>query len=276
MEAVDYKKLQDTQLEIMDEIHKICIENDIKYYLIGGSAIGAIRHKGPIPWDVDIDVGMPRADYIRFREICLNLPESSKYEYHDWTNSKDFIPPHCLFCKKGTTVKTIYSKYNTKQREYGAFVDIIPIDNAPSDRNELHKFEKKLRLIQQLKNRKLCYFYNDYSNHKAEHIIKTVISKMMFFVSTRYLNRLEEKVMMSYFSVDTGYTGSLAGRYSFEKECKPTWMFGNPQLVPFSGREYYVPEHIHEFLTVQYGDYMKLPPVEERKANLNYFTEVKL
>ena len=276
MNNSDLLLLQKTQLEIMDEVHKICIENHLIYYLIGGSAIGAIRHQGPIPWDVDIDVGIPRSDYIRFREYCIDNLDDSKFEFHDWTNSEDYIPPHALLCKKNTRVKTIYSDYNKKQREYGAFVDIIPLDNVPSNIKARNVLEYKLRLIQRIKSRKICYFYDDFSNNKLKHIIKTIISKLLFFISVKQLNELEEKVLMSYYNDDTGYMGSLAGRYSFEKECKPCWVFGNPQLVCFSGREYYIPEHIHEFLKMQYGDYMKYPSIEEQQANLNYYTEIVL
>lgn len=276
MNANDFIQLQKTEIEIMDEIHRICCEQGIRYYLIGGAAIGAVRHKGPIPWDVDIDIGMPRTDYMKFREYCLETSDESVYEYHDWTNSKNYIPPHSLLCKKGTEVKTIYSKYNKKQREYGAFVDIIPLDNAPDNLTDLKKLEKRLRLVQKIKDRKICYFYTGFKHHKLEHIIKIIISKFLFFVSVKKLNEIEEKVMMTYSKNNTGYMASMAGRYGFERETKPNWMYGKPTLTEFAGRKYFVPEHIHEFLTINYGDYMKLPPKEEQQANLNYFVYVKL
>ena len=276
MNAEDFVKLQNTEIEIMDEIHKICCEQGIRYYLIGGAAIGAIRHKGPIPWDVDIDIGMPRKDYVHFRAYCLEHLCGTNYEYHDWTNSDYYIPPHCLFCKKGTTVRTVYSQFNKKQREYGAFVDVIPLDNAPDNPKELIRLEKKLRRIQRLKARKVCYFYTDFKNHKLEHIIKFIFSKLLFFLSIEKINELEEKVMMTYDHVNTGYMASMAGKYNFKRETKPNWIYGRPTLADFAGRKYFVPEHIHEFLTINYGDYMKLPPKEEQQMNYDYFVEVKL
>jgi len=275
MTKEEFHRLQNVELEIMDEIHRICTENDIEYFLIGGSAIGAVRHNGMIPWDVDIDVGMTRPDYERFGEYCRNKLHSDLYEYHDWHNTKDYIPPHGTFCKKGTEIRTVYAKYNKREREYGIFVDIIPHDNAPNSEKKVKKLEKKLRFVQRIKDRKICYFYNDYDNHKMEHIIKLIISKALFWISIKRLNMLEEKIMRSYENVNTDYLAAMAGKYSFAQENRPKKVYGTPLLVPFSGRHYYVPEKVDEYLTITYGDYMKIPPIDEQKINYTYFEKVK-
>lgn len=97
---------------------------------------------------------------------------------------------------------------------------------------------------------------------------------MLFWISVEKLNQIEEKVMMTYALKDTGYMASMAGRYGFDRECKANSIYGTPQLVPFAGRSYYVPEKVHEFLTINYGNYMQLPPKEEQNANYSYFEEI--
>ncbi len=273
MDKCEIEKLQNVQLEIMDFIHDICVKNSIPYYLVGGSVIGAVRHKGHIPWDVDIDIGMHRENYDRFREYCLTH-KFENYSYHDYTNTPNFIPPHALLCKNGTAVRTKFSKYNKRQREYGIFVDIIPLDNAPSDIKELRKLEKKIRFVQKIKARKVCYFYNDFSAHKAQHIIKKMISMSLFWISINRLNALEDKTMRLYNGSTSDLWVAMAGRYSFDKECKPKTIYGEPTLMEFAGRMYYVPEQAHEYLSMTYGDYMKIPSFEVQNEGYSYYETI--
>ena len=90
MTEQEFKRLQEAQIEIMDEVHRLCEENGIEYYLIAGSALGAVRHGGFIPWDFDIDVGMRRAEYERFREVCL-AGLSERCIYRDFRNTPLFV-----------------------------------------------------------------------------------------------------------------------------------------------------------------------------------------
>ena len=132
MNKADFKKLQSVQMEIMDEVHRVCTENNILYYIIAGTALGAVRHGGFIPWDLDIDVAMPRSDYERFQKIC-NEKMSDRFICRNYKNTKGYLRPHALVCIKDTYLSTKSEKYNTNEQNLGIYLDVFPLDNAPDD-----------------------------------------------------------------------------------------------------------------------------------------------
>ena len=107
MTLEEAEKLKKVQLEIMDEIDRICEDNNICYYIVGGTLIGAIRHKGFIPWDVDMDIAMPRKEYDRFKRICSDQLDI-KYQYCDYTNVENYDRPHAVVCVKNTKLISIF------------------------------------------------------------------------------------------------------------------------------------------------------------------------
>lgn len=89
------QQVQKKQIEIMDMVHNLCVNEEISYYIVGGTALGAIRHGGFIPWDVDIDIAMPRGDYERFLAICDEKLPKNLICYH-FRKESDYFPPHAL------------------------------------------------------------------------------------------------------------------------------------------------------------------------------------
>ena len=143
MEQKELKKLQLTQLKIMDLIHEFCVKNDIKYYMIGGTLLGSVRHKGFIPWDLDIDIAMLRTDYDKFKKISHQLPAC--LEYHYYGNFKKYSRPHCEVALKNTMIHARSDKYNKKTYYNGIFIDIFPLDYLPSDNKNLIKQEQQIK-----------------------------------------------------------------------------------------------------------------------------------
>lgn len=107
----------------MDYIHDVCEKNNISYYIVGGTLIGALRHKGFIPWDIDIDISMPREDYSRFKNIFINECKESDFEYLDYSILDNFFKPHAIVRKKFTSFR-IKDDINSKY-DYGVFVDVF-------------------------------------------------------------------------------------------------------------------------------------------------------
>lgn len=270
MDIQEFKKLQQTQMEIMDEIHRVCCDNGIKYYIIGGTALGAVRHSGFIPWDLDIDIAMPRVDYERFAEVGENQL-SNRFCYKSYKNTKGYTRPHALVCINNTLLYTKYSKLNTNEVNYGIYMDIFPLDNAPSSKELQKKQAKQLKFINKLKAIRHGY---SFSEKLWKRIIKKSIAKLLFFISIDKMNEKFDRVSRLYENVDSNMMCSMASHYSYDKQCMSSEIYGKPTLVRFEDRQYYAPEKIDEYLTRIYGDYMQLPPEEERRANLSAFEKV--
>lgn len=270
MEQKQLKKVQESQLEIMDEIHRICLENDITYYIIAGTALGSVRHKGFIPWDLDIDIALPRNDYDKMKKICKEKM-NSKFIYRDHLNTTNFIPPHALICIKNTTLVNRFDKFNPDIKNLGIYLDVFPLDNAPDNPLLREEQEKKLKRLKKIKNYKLALSHD---SSKVKKIIKKLIRFTLFWISVEKINTKMDNIMRKYNDQNTTHVCSMASGYSYTKQCILKQVYGKPTEVIFENRKYFAPEKIHEYLLKIYGDYMKLPSIEEQKANLDIFEEV--
>ncbi len=266
----EFRKLQLTQLEIMDEIHRICVENDISYYLIGGTALGAVRHGGFIPWDLDIDIAMKRYDYDRFKQVCEKSLDK-RFIYRDYANSQNYNHPHALVCIKNTILVNKFDKFNPQMENFGIYLDIFPLDNAPADKVKSMKQAEDLIKIKRLKQYKVAMCYQ---KSIVKTIVKKVISGAIFWTSVDKINKKMDECMRQYNNEETGFLCSMASHYSYEKQYMPQEVYGTPQLIKFEDRQYYCPQNVDEYLKRIYKDYMKLPPEKDRKANLSVFEKV--
>ena len=125
IEQKTLKKLQENQLEILNEIERICKKNNINFFLVGGTLLGAVRHKGYIPWDDDLDIGMMREDFIKFRNIVANDLDN-KYFFDFYDTDKDYYLPFAKVRKNNTTFNEEISKDYDNHK--GIFVDIFPFE----------------------------------------------------------------------------------------------------------------------------------------------------
>ena len=263
-------KLKKIQLEVMDEIDRICRKNNICYYIVGGTLIGAIRHKGFIPWDIDMDIAMPRKEYNLFKEACLRQL-NIKYQYCDYTSLRNYDKPHAIVRVKNTRLISKTDKMNREKADFGIFIDIFPLDNVPDDNKER---KQHIREIYKLK--KLRYFRIPYytSSSRIKRMVRRMIKIMLSWISIYKLNHKMELCMKKYDSISTKKMCNMAGRYSYEKEALENEVFGKPIEVEFEGRKYYAPELYDRYLRHIYGDYMKLPPIDEQIGYLNAYESI--
>ena len=117
-------EMQSKLLDMMKWFHGYCEENGLRYYALGGTALGAVRHGGFIPWDDDLDVGMPRADYDRMISLCKNGTGNTRYRIEAPGQNRDFIYP---FCKAYDTETTLVENARIKAKR-GVYIDIFPLD----------------------------------------------------------------------------------------------------------------------------------------------------
>lgn len=259
------------QLDIMDEVHRVCEKHAITYYIIAGTLLGAVRHKGFIPWDLDIDIAMPREDYERFKTVAAS-ELGEKYDYLDHEKCKNFVRGHALVVRNDTRVHLKYDKVNPKLFDLGVYIDIFPLDNAPDDKKKRCIHEKKLKRVRWLKDLRIPYCYSFKPSRRWLH---RSASALLCWLPVRTINRYQQKLMQQYRHQETKCLCSMASQYAYEKQCMPWSFYGEPVLLEFEGRQYYAPREYLQYLTRLYGDYMQLPPPEKRQANLEIFTSVE-
>lgn len=249
--------LQGRILDILKWTDEVCRKNNIRYYLMGGSMLGAVRHKGFIPWDDDIDIAVPREDYEQLYKLLINT-EHKKYcvETHKNGNA-DYIYPYMKIYDKTTTVV----ENTTNRLVRGVFLDVFPIDGMGSCNVEEMKHFKKIRLHVNLLSVKVCCWSKDRKLYKNLAIIAA-----RFLPLGKEYNRLLRKIdeISKEISYDTSeFVGVLSGTYG-EKELMPKSYYGKPTEYDFEGIKVLGVEQYDKYLTKLYGNYMQLPPVEKQ------------
>lgn len=273
-ENENLKQVQMHLLKIMDEIHEICVKNGIDYYLLGGSALGAVRHKGFIPWDMDIDIGMPRKEYEKFAELCKNRL-SNNLEYLDFRNTKEYYMPHAMVVMKNTAIYLSPEYYRVARKEH-VLVDIFPLDYVPDNVDERKKQKNELKRLSKIQSREECILY------KRNSLLEIAVKKgvqfgLKVFYPIRKVNIDQDRVMRRFEECETQFICSMASQYTYEKQCMDIEIYGKPTLMDFAGRKYYVPEKIEAYLTKLYGiNYMSIPPVEKRYRPNEYIVRFEL
>ena len=239
--------LQSVLLCIVSDIDCLCRENDIQYYLLGGSAIGAIRHHGFIPWDDDLDIIMDEKNYRKFLEIAPQKMDSEKYYIQEGLRDRPLN-----FSKvrlKGTFYAEGLPIEDKNKDTQGIFVDVFKMDNVSS--NKLRAFWQylwaKYYLCFQLSNRRKA----------IQSRSKRFLIGLSFPLRVKPIRSFAIRQVESLNDRDTAYLGFFYGRKNaiIRKE----W-FGTPLYVPFENISFPVPEKYDLYLTKMFGDYMTPPP----------------
>ena len=248
------RHLQLVILSIAKDIDKLCRENDIKYYLVGGSAIGAIRHKGFIPWDDDLDIIMDNANYRKFIVACRNLLDSNKYYFQEGV--KDWPLPFSKVKLRGTHLKEFEGVGDSETD--GIYMDIFKMDNV-SNNPIIARWQYlcgKLFLTYQLSVR----------SYKSASLKKRILMMLSFPLKNKSIRDWVLRQTTKLNNKDTQFYGFFFGRTRFHNSVVRKDLYGHPHYVPFEDTMLPVPEHYHEYLTQMFGNYMQLPPEERRKG----------
>lgn len=249
------KKLWETEVEILDAIHEVCTRNNLRYSLAYGTLLGAARHKGFIPWDDDVDVMMPREDYDKLKEIWADeAPEG--FILQDDEMYDDLVNNFAKIRKDNTTFIQFEYERNCTYHT-GIYVDIFPADRvAPG------KIKKKLQYFLYAIN---LLFNRGYTSGTGG-IVGFVEKLLLKIVRKKHYRK---------FSIWAGkrarrWNGFTENEYVFPctiRDCKryyPNDLFKNRVKLEFENKKYCAFKDYDLFLTTRYGDYMQLPPEEER------------
>jgi len=249
-------KLRSVQLELLDEFSSFCDKNNISYFLTAGTLLGAVRHKGFIPWDDDIDVAMPRKDYELFLDIYYNENNYYVVSYKSQTISGNHYLNFSRLCKSNT----FYEENNKNPECYtGIFIDIWPFDTSIPFWGSFQY--KTIKFFLQL-----CRIKTGINPNIKE--LKYLVGKMIcFFFSKKNLFNIHKILYLLFNNNKSDYVTFFSALYGFKRE---THLYKN--IFPltkllFENNYYNVPNNYDAFLKDLYGDYMTLPPAEKQRVH---------
>ena len=252
------RKLQLTELELLQEADRVAKKNNITYCIIAGTMLGAVRHGGFIPWDDDVDIAMLRSEYDRFREVCQKELDPNKYYFQDHTVTEGYRWGYGKLRRKGSLFLREHQEH--MPYEQGVFMDVFPLDPVPDT-----QFGRSLKNLECFVVRKLLWAK---VGKKAD---RNPLQRLLYAA----MDKIPEECILRYYN----------GMIERSKNCHSSWtrilMFPTPNSsygylakwyqggedVLFEGKSFPGFKDPDEYLHFKFGDYMTLPPPEKRKVH---------
>ena len=250
-------KLHEIQIELLDEVVKICKKNNLHYFLIGGTLLGAVRHQGFIPWDDDLDIAMPREDYEKFLNVALNHLDS-KYFVDNFNTNKSYYLNFTKIRKKNTLFVQNFEEYYNGPKEI--WIDIFPLDNLKKEKGIFQ--DMRIKVIKCL--RSIAHYRMGFFLGNKKICIKKFVGTIFKPISSSSMMKIADNLMKKGYKKDSKYFINIASQYNFHKQTISKTKFFPIKMLQFEGKEYFVPNDYDYVLKRIYNDYMVLPPLEKR------------
>lgn len=271
MEKISFRDAQLGAYEILKFLDAFCRKNNLTYFLMYGSLIGAVRDKGIIPWDDDIDIMMPRPDYDKLIQICSteNILPFKLFE-----NSIVSEYPHPISRMSDQRYKTNFA--NEKDYGIGLFVDIYPLDGVGNDLKRAHKLIKKA-----YRNASLCFltsrkkFGRDNTKSKIRMAVKFPAYIWANLLGNHHYIKKSIKLCKEYSYEESKYVSGIAQPFRESNgENKNIYLKEWFEVIEteFEGRKFCIPKGYDKILKMGYGDYMVPLPENQRDTHHTYDT----
>jgi LPS biosynthesis protein len=252
------RQLQKIELEMLEEVDRICKKNNIRYTIIGGTLLGAVRHGGFIPWDDDADVAMLRSEYEKFCKVCERELNKDKFYFQNIDNTQGYRWGYAKLRRKDTLFIRKYQEH--MPYEQGVFLDIFPIDATPDNffLRQIHDFK--------------CFCVRKLLWSEVGKIAeRNAIKRRLYIILSKIP---EEKVKKAYRNLilkKNSSTTNVVRTLTFPAPRKlrgyyRRW-FTETALIKFEDKMFYGVKDYEGWLTYEFGDYKKLPPIEKQKTH---------
>lgn len=260
MKEIGIDELKKLQLEILVKIRDFCDGKGISYYLAYGTLLGAVRHKGYIPWDDDIDIMMPRNDYNRFlqefngyyKELEVHAPELDLSYYAPFANVMDN--------------RTILLEASLKHNNIGVKIDVFPLENVPDELSSYHIIcheSEKLNRIRSSKVARLNFY-------KGADWFRLLLKKIIFFFKDYTITQKKIIELTKKCNATSGKYVDCVAFITIKNRRFPKTCIEGYEIVDFESEKFKAPQNYDICLKALFGDYMKLPPENKRIAHHNF------
>ena len=268
LKEIKLDEIKKIELDLLVELDRICREQGFRYFMVGGTLIGAVRHKGFIPWDDDIDISMPRPDYELFLDYCIKNRDTVNFDVISNKNYKKYWHLFSKLSDRNSIIKDDVIDDNGIRS--GVSIDVFPIDGLGKNFKEAKRVFYAKEFQRELLDAKN---WKKYTRSKTRSIIIEPV-RLFFFVISRFCSpkSLMKNIENYYKNKDfdtEAFSADVAGVYR-TKEIMEKRIYSEYCDLEFEGHMFRAPKYYDEFLTNIYGDYMKLPPKEKQVSHHTY------
>ena len=261
MENAELQLLHRLELEIAAEIKHICEKHRIRYFMIAGTLLGAVRHGGFIPWDEDMDFGMLRADFDRFIAACAEELDAERFFLQTGDSDPGYTYAFAKIRLNGTRI--IEDLSMEAKAHQGIFVDIFPFDNVPDSRLLRKLHERERYLWKNMLAVKLGY----HNGQKRAKSLQKLLGAAAAILPAGLIRRQKYKAFTRYNNSETRMVVTAEGSYRYYKEMIPKRYTQKLCRMPFADTDFFTFAAYETYLKEMYGDYMTLPPENQRNKH---------
>lgn len=259
MRELELEEIRNIQLDILKRVAGFCDEHCLKYFLYYGTLLGAVRHKGYIPWDDDIDIAMPRPDY---EKLILNFSRFHEdYEIFDNSVQDNYALPFSkISCKKTKIIELSDMNFNN----LGVNIDVFPLDGLPNSQKIQKSFLRRIKILRTIHTIKSVKYNNQRLFYK--NVILFIGKIIFYFYKSKKITTSIMNEALSYDFDKCSEVGCVVWGYGSREIMKKCY-FDKSVKLEFEGELYNTPFEYDKVLQRIYGDYMELPPIDKRKSH---------